>query len=225
MMNSQQYSCFQIIQDGAESFRNILSKNSGKVVIPEFPWRNDVYASVKFRRGHVEHFQNNSIAVLHVTVFPHTNDPSPIYGFDVVSGASKPAGCYIDISPSLDKWDGWTNLVDTSFIEKRKQLPNWAGCFSEEFLAFAPENEYNLKLAIDLGLNLLQIYLKTLSNVKIPMELDTVPIPGVIEAQNRYCDLQRSNDKTYNVLAKMIGEDQARYFIDKILFPKITDTI
>jgi hypothetical protein len=40
-------------------------------------------------------------------------------------------------------------------------------------------------------------------------------------AQNRYCEQQQKNERTYNVLKAKLGEEKAKYFMENILFPKI----
>jgi hypothetical protein len=43
----------------------------------------------------------------------------------------------------------------------------------------------------------------------------------IIAAQNRYCDNQQKNERTFNVLKAKLGEVMAKYFMENILFPKI----
>jgi hypothetical protein len=42
-----------------------------------------------------------------------------------------------------------------------------------------------------------------------------------VAAQNRYCENQQKNQRTYNVLKAKLGEERAKYFITNILFPKL----
>ena len=39
--------------------------------------------------------------------------------------------------------------------------------------------------------------------------------------QNKYCEVQASNPRTFNVLKAKIGEARAKYFMEEILFPQI----
>jgi hypothetical protein len=43
----------------------------------------------------------------------------------------------------------------------------------------------------------------------------------IVAAQNRYCDNQQKNERTYNVLKAKLGVDRAKDFMENILFPKI----
>jgi hypothetical protein len=43
----------------------------------------------------------------------------------------------------------------------------------------------------------------------------------ILAAQNRYCENQQKNERTYNVLKAKLGAEKAKYFMENILFPKI----
>ena len=62
-----------------------------------------------------------------------------------------------------------------------------------------------------------EIYLDILNNSK--ESLDRVDY--IVAAQNRYCENQQKNQRTYNVLKAKLGEERAKYFITNILFPKL----
>jgi hypothetical protein len=55
------------------------------------------------------------------------------------------------------------------------------------------------------------------------LEHKTEDINGVIEKQNTYCQVQASNPRTYSALKALIGEKEAKYFMENILFPKIDE--
>jgi hypothetical protein len=61
------------------------------------------------------------------------------------------------------------------------------------------------------------IYLKILDNSKETLER----VDYIVAAQNRYCENQQKNQRTYNVLKAKLGEERAKYFITNILFPKL----
>ncbi len=46
-------------------------------------------------------------------------------------------------------------------------------------------------------------------------------LESIVAAQNRYCENQQKNDRTFNVLKAKLGEDKARHFMTEILFPNI----
>ena len=71
----------------------------------EYSWHNQLWSSNKYRRAHVEIVdfrETYNIYILHCTVFPHFNDPSPIYGFDAVCGPNKITGAFHDFSAAGD---------------------------------------------------------------------------------------------------------------------------
>lgn len=204
-------SCFETLAYHSDRFEKLLAQDAELIPIPEFPWRNQIWKSAKFRRAHVEQFSNDQIAVLHVTVFPHLSDPAPIYGFDVITGAKRPAGCYGDLSPSLETWSGWRDWVPLQ-LDPQRDAPDWGTCFSPEFITMPLRDVEHLNSMLDYGFQLLTHYLHRLQPDRAVAEL-------VRQRQQFYCDQQRSNDKTLQVLERMIGHDQARLFIDSVLFP------
>jgi phycocyanobilin:ferredoxin oxidoreductase len=210
-------SCFELVAHYAEKFRSILSEDATANKIPEFPWKNNVWSSFNFRKAHVQEFITPNIVVLHVTVFPHLHNPSPIYGFDIITGIKKPSGCYLDISPSAHKWDGWSSWIDTSFGE-RKPIPDWADIFSSEFVAVAPSDEKDLEKALKTGLFLLISYLMMLE-LQTYDPSDVATAYNVYEAQKNYCEKQRLNKKTVQMLERMIGEEMANQFVTEVLYP------
>jgi hypothetical protein len=62
-----------------------------------------------------------------------------------------------------------------------------------------------------------EIYLDVLNNSKETLNRTDY----IVAAQNRYCDNQQKNERTYNVLKAKLGEVKAKYFMENILFPKI----
>lgn len=203
--------CFEIVENYAKEFSVILSKDSEPVDFPEFPWKNQIWRSSKFRRAHVEEFVSPAISVLHVTVFPHLNDPSPIYGFDVVTGVKKPAGGYIDMSPSVDTWHGWRNWIQFD-VPPNKTIPDWGTCFSDEFVAIPLRDATHLEELLKYGIAMLSEYLNRIQQKEISQEL-------VICKQRFYCQQQRNNQKTMQILERMIGADRANLFMNEVLFP------
>ena len=62
-----------------------------------------------------------------------------------------------------------------------------------------------------------EIYLDILNNSKEALDR----VDYIVAAQNRYCENQQKNERTYNVLKAKLGEERAKYFITNILFPKL----
>ena len=73
--------------------------------LDQYDWYNRLYTSTSYRRAHIQIVDKRSthkIYILHATIFPHTNDPSPIWGFDAVCGLNKITGAFHDFSPAGD---------------------------------------------------------------------------------------------------------------------------
>ena len=118
------------------------------------------------------------------------DDPAPIYGFDVVTGMKRPAGCYVDLSPSVHDWKNWRSLVTLpSDTPENKKLPEWSTIFSDDFIAIPPRDEEHMEEMFDYN------------------------------AHKHYSTLQRNNAKTRQILSRMIGEAEADKFMSTVLFP------
>jgi hypothetical protein len=88
--------------------------------------------------------------------------------------------------------------------------------FSQYPLAIVP-NDSEMNSLSNAVIESFNIYLKILDNSK--ESLDRVDY--IVAAQNRYCENQQKNQRTYNVLKAKLGEERAKYFITNILFPKL----
>jgi phycocyanobilin:ferredoxin oxidoreductase len=212
--------CFEIVDHYADEFTKAIKlRDSVPIAIDEYPWKNQLWSSSRYRRAHVEEFSTPAIKVLHVTVFPHLSDPAPIFGFDVVTGAKKPAGCYFDLSPSLHSWK-WRHILDPMNLElpKKKTIPEWGTCFSDEFIAVAPQDEKQLEDLLLSGLYLLRVYLQRLHIMRENKK-------EVARCQQFYCEQQRSNQKTRQILERMIGAERTEKFMSEVLFPNPPDPV
>ena len=86
-----------------------------------------------------------------------------------------------------------------------------------EFVAITMDDEIELERALICGINSLESYL---SRLQINQTLNHVwDEEAVYQKQESYCVQQRKNDKTLNVLSRMIGEEQANYYMNHVLFP------
>ncbi len=55
-------------------------------------WVNRVWTSDSYRRAHVDVVdarETKGLWMMHCCIFPHINNPAPIYGFDGVSGRTR----------------------------------------------------------------------------------------------------------------------------------------
>jgi hypothetical protein len=104
-------------------------------------------------------------------------------------------------------------------IGGRKPIPEWATVFSDRFIMIKPESDEEFIRFCDWVVDKYDWYLNSL----LWLEKKTDNIEGVIEKQNTYCQVQASNPRTYSALKALIGEKEARYFMENILFPKIDE--
>lgn len=187
-------------------------------------WYNYIFTSNKFRRAHIEIVdfrEQHKIYILHVTVFPHINDSSPILGFDAVCGPNKITGAFFDFSVSgnpyhfMQKWfEENGNRVEW---KRTRTLPEWANkIFSDNVVAagFLKE-EQELDNFVNLAIKNLDYYLDNVGKT-------TVSNADYTELQNRYCYYQKQNPHTVNSMIAMgVEEKVIRNFIEEILFPEI----
>lgn len=181
------------------------------------------YVSMRYRRAHISTIdarESNKLYLLHVTVFPHTNDPSPIYGFDIVCGPTKVSGAFHDFSLAGDKespmWLWFNAKVATEEWNKPRELPDWGKqIFSPAMVAIGAVGEEELDKFIKLGLETLDFYL---ANVGIAQQ----DIADYHMAQNRYCHYQKKNPRTPASLQHLgLTEQEAKDYIHNKLFPEI----
>jgi hypothetical protein len=183
----------------------------------DWGWENYLYSSPHFRQTHIERYFHDNLMVLHITIFPHKNNTSPIFGFDliVLPKSDKISAAFLDYSPTY----GSVIWIAPKFKEKY-ELPDWTdGIFSKHFVACRPdEDEY--QPLFDTALNMFDTTLKKLkSDIYITENTDI--ISKIIDKQNTYCERQWGNKRTLGALKAKIGKERAEYFMKNILFPKI----
>ena len=198
--------------------------NLDEVVVNEMINARDiVFSSIKYRRAHistVDARETKKLYLLHVTVFPHTNDPSPIYGFDIVAGPTKVSGAFHDFSASGER--NHTMLAwfadQTRMLEwnKKRELPDWAKqIFSSSMVAIGAVGAEELDEFINLGLRTLDYYLETVG-------ITQQSLADYHMAQNRYCHYQKQNPRTPTSLQHLgFTEQESKEFVEDMLFPEI----
>jgi hypothetical protein len=186
-------------------------------------WYNSLYKNQKFRRAHVECLDkrlSHRIYILHSTVFPHFNDPSPIWGFDIVCGPNKVTGAFHDFSlPGyqehyMSTW--WTNETNKYQWNKNRALPDWARrIFSNSMVAAGNiQTVEELDKLLELAETSLNYYL---DNVGITQESGA----DYHELQNYYCINQKKNPKVLDsMLAMGYDKNIVENFINRTLFPE-----
>jgi len=190
----------------------------------DYEWHNDLWTSARYRRAHVEivdHRESHSIYILHCTVFPHFNDPSPIWGFDAVCGPNKITGAFCDFSAAGDpshpmmKWFGNESLYYE--WDKSRNLPEWARqIFSPNMIAAGNvSSDEELKNLCELAKRTLDYYLLNVGNTQ-------QDLADFHMAQNRYCHYQKQNPHVIRSMVSMgIDEAKMKRFVDEVLFPEV----
>lgn len=180
-----------------------------------------VFTSQRYRRAHisvVDARNTHNLWLLHTTVFPHVEDNSPIYGFDIIAGPKKVSGAFHDFScagnPNHYMMDWFSNRTVAIDWNKKRELPEWAKrIFSDSMVAIGAVGEEELDKFIDLGLETLTYYL---SNVGNTYNSET----NYADYQNFYCANQKQNPHTPRVLVNLgFTESEAEDFVKETLFP------
>ena len=222
-----------LISDAARSFAALLRAQRGvwrlpDPVVPERPglrWRNLLLAGEGFRRAHIEELSvHGRLAVLHVCVFPHLDDPAPVFGFDLVGGPSRVTGVFVDFSPVLEASSERSTLrlgdvlasAEIDRLGERRVVPPWGGIFSDDFVALRPHGLAEVARLGTLGQAAMVGFLNALAPGTAPGLR-----AQIIAGQNRYGAAMRQNTHTLRMLASLIGSDVARRFIDGVLFPPV----
>ena len=187
-------------------------------------WINRVWTSDLYRRAHVDVVDardSKGLWMMHCCIFPHTHNPAPIYGFDVVAGKNKMTGCFHDYSPAGDAFhpmiDWFGKEVSKLEWRKPRALPEWAQrIFTEHMVAAGNvSDETELDQITKMAKTTLSHYLETVGETNNTVA-DTTAF------QNYYCDNQKQNPHTPRVMASLgLNEDDIHHFIQECLFPEI----
>ena len=190
----------------------------------KFPWANHVYTSDKYRRAHIDVVDardTKKLWMMHCCIFPHVNDPSPIYGFDVICGPNKISGAFHDFSnagnPEHSMMEWFDNKVQEMDWKKERNLPDWAKqIFSPAMVAIGAVNtDEEVEQVIQLGLDNLDYYLENVGTTQYKDRNYSM-------SQDRYCHYQKQNPHTPRVMASLgLDEAMVKDFIQEVLFPEI----
>ena len=187
-------------------------------------WVNRIWTSDRYRRAHVDVVdarESKGLWMMHCCIFPHLNNPAPIYGFDVVAGKNKITGCFHDYSSAGDSehpmMDWFADEAQKLSWNKTRKLPDWAErIFSPSMIAAGNVNdEEELEQIFAMARTTLDHYLSTVAETN-NTAVDTT------EAQNYYCENQKQNPHTPRVMVSLgLSEEDVRVFIQECLFPEI----
>ncbi len=187
-------------------------------------WINKVWSSDNYRRAHIDVVdarETKGLWMMHCCVFPHTHNPAPIFGFDVVAGKNKITGCFIDYSPTGDKKhpmiEYFGDEVSRYEWNKKRALPEWAQrIFSEHMVAAGNvSDEHELDQIASLASILVNHYVETVG------ETNNTVADTTFE-QNYYAQNQKQNPHTPKVMVSLgLSEDDVKVFVQDCLFPEI----
>jgi len=206
-------------------FRTTLEQNGNKVEEGHnFDWPNYVFESAKFRRAHldvVDVSDTKKLYMVHLCIFPHRNDSSPIFGFDLIAGPNKVTGAFHDFSASFDNkhymMQHFENSAKQLTWTKKRDLPEWAkNIFSDNMIAAGNIKDLQeLSTLIEVAKTNLTYYLENVGSTIKPF-IDST------EHQNYYCHNQRQNPHTPKVMEALgFDKDTVNRFISDCLFPSI----
>jgi hypothetical protein len=197
------------------NFEKIILENCDGIKIPteDFGWDNRRFISDVFRIAHIERYSDKNLEVLHFTCFPSNFNPEPIFGFDIITTPNKCLASFLDWSPVLSN----DTYVSPYNFNTPYNLPEWAKViFSKDVIAIVPTDE-EFKIMANIAIRSFEEYIELL------LDAETTPnlVNDIKIGQNKYCEHQQKNERTYNVLKAKLGEDRAKQFMTSILFPTI----
>lgn len=187
-------------------------------------WVNRVWTSDRYRRAHVDVVDardSKGLWMMHCCVFPHTHNPAPIFGFDVIAGKNKITGCFYDFSPAGDadhplcEW--FRDEANKLEWRKERPLPDWAQrIFSKSMVAAGNvSEEAELAQIFEMAETGVRTYLDSVA------ESNNKAADTTFE-QNYYAQNQKQNPHTPKVMVSLgLSEEDVRVFIQDCLFPEI----
>jgi phycocyanobilin:ferredoxin oxidoreductase len=187
-------------------------------------WVNRVWTSEHYRRAHIDVVdarESKGLWMMHCCVFPHTHNPAPIFGFDVIAGKNKITGCFIDYSPTGDfdhpMIEYFGDEVGRYEWNKKRKLPEWAErIFSPHMVAAGNvSDESELKQLTSLAHILVNHYTECVGETNNTSE-------STKDQQNYYAQNQKQNPHTPKVMVSLgLSEEDVQMFIQDCLFPEL----
>ena len=220
-----------IVWDKIESLAKHLEEQFNRTGEPleggigsDYEWHNQLWTSPSYRRAHLEivdHRESHKLYIVHCTIFPHLNDPSPIWGFDAVCGPNKITGAFHDFSIAGDSrshmYTWFKDHVTGVEWNKPRELPEWArAIFSPAMVAAGNlQEEAEIDQLCNIAKSTLDYYLR---NVGLAQQ----DVASFEMAQNRYCHYQKQNPHVIRSMVSMgIDETKMKRFVNEVLFPEI----
>ncbi len=187
---------------------------------------NHCYQTPQFRKLHLELAQvGKGLDILHCVMFPNPAYALPIFGADIVGSRGEKAAisaAIADLSPvSADRslpvvyQAQLAELPPLQFSQPRG-LPAWGDIFSEFCLFVRPVTAEEEAVFLERVLTFLTIHCQ-IASTATPLQAST-EVSKVLAGQQRYCTMQRQNDKTRRVLEKSFGTEWAERYMTTMLF-------
>lgn len=217
-----------IFDQSIECANTVLSKlkSSGKETnghFGDFPSTDHTLESDRYRKAHlsiVDARSTRKVWMMHCTVFPHVDDPSPIFGFDIIAGPSRASGAFQDFSnggrPDHPMMLWFAERSNLHSWKKDRNLPDWAErIFSPSMIAIGSVGSDELAQFISVGLENLDYYLKHVGSTRTAGT-------DYSDVQNFYCTNQSLNPHTPQFMMSLgLSKEDADSFMKNILFPLI----
>ena len=187
-------------------------------------WVNRVWTSDRYRRAHIDVVdarESKGLWMMHCCVFPHTHNPAPIFGFDVIAGKNKITGCFIDYSPTGDRdhpmIEYFAEEVGQYDWNKPRKLPEWAERIFSPYMIAAGNvsDETELAQITSLAEILVNHYTECVGETNNTTE-------STKDQQNYYAQNQKQNPHTPKVMVSLgLSEEDVQMFIQDCLFPEL----
>jgi phycocyanobilin:ferredoxin oxidoreductase len=187
-------------------------------------WVNRVWTSDRYRRAHIDVVdarETKGLWMMHCCVFPHTHNPAPIFGFDVIAGKNKITGCFIDYSPTGDRdhpmIEYFAEEVGQYDWNKPRKLPEWAERIFSPYMIAAGNvsDETELEQIASLAEILVNHYTECVGETNNTSE-------STKDQQNYYAQNQKQNPHTPKVMVSLgLSEEDVQMFIQDCLFPEL----
>ena len=192
----------------------------------DFKWENYIFISNQFRRAHIEIVdarELKKIWIMHFCIFPHYDDPSPIFGFDIVCGRDKITGMFHDYSVAGASnhfmLDRFAEISKTYYPNKPRELPEWGKqIFSSNMIAAGNLDKNEFDIASEVYYNTFNYYLANVGRNRDPNK-------DYSESHNRYCKYQKQNPRTPHMMHSLgVNENLFQGYMDSVLFPERTNS-
>ena len=206
----------------SEKITKMIEAQSTSVDWHDFPWPAMTFKGKTWRKADVDILdmrETKKLWMMHVCIYPHFNDPSPIFGWDVISGPKKITGAFHDFSPIVRNHfiiSQFEENVKDFIPSKKRELPDWAkAIFSGSMVAAGNiKSDEELDKLLDVVLSNLTFFLENVGSYTHDRDYR--------DRHNFYCQMQKQNPHTPRVMESLgVSPDLVRRYIETCLFPEV----